>query len=57
MNCDHVLPASPDLISTYSMPFRFAFLAMRLTFPPWARLRYQIHIPSPAIGLADFVAS
>ena len=51
-NCDQYLPASPDLISTVSIPRRFAFAAIALTLPRWALLTYQIHIPSPASGLA-----
>src|SRR5262249_60585516 len=42
---------SPDLIRTVSIPCACAFFAIALSLPCEERLRYQIHIPSPASGL------
>src|SRR5512132_3485720 len=48
---------SPDLINTVSIPRACALAAMVFRLPCEERLRYQIHMPSPASGFFGFEVS
>jgi hypothetical protein len=50
VNCPQKCVPSPDLIRTVSIPRERALFAILPTLPCEERLRYQIHIPSPASG-------